>query len=207
MPYKRSKYYSTKKVVVKPKVHWALSRNTAALTLDMPAANAQSTGFAHETMYQYKTQTLCDANADNIYQPGLTKKVKHIKVDITKIKHNIADLDKHLCKLKAYIVYMPQGVNFETKDQANQLMNLAQTLVHHPEWIMAEKNINPNGTDASTGNLTNTLSCKLSRNLKSGDRVILVIAGYFTGLSQYDYSAHKADKVNFNLEWSYASCL
>ena len=206
MPYRKPKYYSTKKVVVKPKVHWALCRMNKTLNLGMPA-NDKVNWESSPDSYCYATQSLCEASSDSTYQPGLTKKIKHLKVDITKIKHLNSEIDKHMAKLKAYIVYLPQGVNFTPKASNGHYSDLAETLTSHPEWIMAEKNINPNGTDSSTGNLTHSINCKLTRNLKSGDKVLLVLVGYFHTLSGFECATYHATQLHFNLEWSFASCL
>lgn len=208
MPYRKSKYYSTKKVVVKPKVHWALTRNTANLELPMPPANAQHTAFINPICYSYTTQEISSANADTNYQPGLTKKVKHIKVDITKQYFDSAtQMKDHLSKLKVYLIYLPQGVSFNSTGDGNQPQLLASTLTHHPEWVMAERVLDANGSDSGKFVANTTLNCRLSRNLKSGDRVVLVISALWKNMNSLDYTSHGGKHMHFNCEWSYASCL
>lgn len=206
MPFKKSKYYSSKRIVVKPKVHWALYKNMQELFVKMPQKNTSNV-FPVNTMYTYTTQDLCNAGADSNYQPGLTKKVKHIKIDITRAEcPSSVAVSPHFTKLKAYIVFLPQGVNFDTTGEGDSHSLLSKTLVQHPEWIMAERNIDVNVNNDVKNTVTSTISCKLSRNLKSGDKIILVLAGLFINMTKADvvYSEHKMPYI---IEWSHASCI
>lgn len=200
MPYKRRRIY-TKKVVVKPKVHWSLYKRADAGTISPPTKNSATGQFDAAYVTSYDSKALVSAAADSINAPGASKKIKHLKIEVTRsftVDNDV--LHKALTKMKAYVLYMPQGVAFSGQSTTDQI---AETILQHPEWIMAEKVLNCNyKSDQST--VSNcTINCKLSRNLKSGDQIILVIA------TMYNTVAIGSNNIStmtipYNIEYSFA---
>lgn len=82
---------------------------------------------------------------------------------------------------RAYLMYMPQGVNFQIGLQpVGNDLTLTGTIEQHPEWIMAQKNI------YISADTTNALyiTSPLTRNLQSGDRIALILIHYTQGPNQ-----------------------
>ena len=200
MPYKRRRLY-TKKVVVKPKIHWSLFKRADAGTISPPKKNSATNQFDASYVTSYDSKALVTSAADTINAPGASKKIKHLKVEVTRSFTVDNDtLHKALTKMKAYILYMPQGVAFSGQSQKDQL---AETILQHPEWIMAEKVLNCN-YKAEQSTVSNcTINCKLSRNLKSGDQIILVIATMYNTdtIGSTDISTMQ---IPYNIEYSFA---
>lgn len=80
------------------------------------------------------------------------------------------------------IIFMPQVVYRAIPDSgvAAQTGYLEQVLIDHPEWIMSKKNLNItwNGgqPSESTSYKWTQSTGKLSRNLKSGDRILWILS-------------------------------
>lgn len=198
---KRNRKYTAKKIIVKPKVQWSLHRQTG--TCHVRGPKKPTGGWINQNIVTHWTSlTLTQCTTDSAYIPGFVKKVKHLKVEIA--RSFTADnevLHKGLIKMKAYIMYLPQGVEFSSNDDANS--GLPLTIAQHPEWILAEKTLNCNyKSDASTVS-NQSLYCKLSKNLKSGDMLKAFIVAFYdpntvgtTDLSGYN--------IPCNLEWTFA---
>lgn len=200
MPYKRRRLY-TKKVVVKPKIHWSLFKRADAGTISPPTKNSATGSYDAAYVTSYDAKTLVSAAADSYNAPGASKKIKHLKVEVTRsftVDNDV--LHKALTKMKAYIIYLPQGVAFSGQSQKDQL---AETLLQHPEWIMAEKVLNCN-YKAEQSTVSNcTINCKLSRNLKSGDNIVLVIATMYNTVT-IGSSNISTMNIPYNIEYSFA---
>lgn len=203
MPYRPRRTYATKKVVVKPKQLWTLRKNTVSDSVHGP--KPPNGGYGCSMYCTYKVKELVAAQADTVSVAGLTKKIKHLKLEISRsfiIDNEL--LHKGLIKMKAYLVYLPQGVTFSSAIDKNT--GLSQTLTQHPEWILGEKMLNCNyKSDAST--VSNcTMNMKLSKNLRSGDSIVCVIASTFDTaiIGTTDLSSHV---MPFNLEWSYVQSI
>ena len=202
MARKYSRKFSTRKVVVKPKVIWTLAKRTDSDAVYGPKKNEATGKWDLPRMTTFSVKSLIKANTDTVFQPGLTKKIKHLKIEIARsFVNDNAILHKSLIKMKCYVLYMPQGVSFSTA--IDSLTGLSETIANHPEWVIAEKVLNCNfKSDAST--VTNAMiNCKLSRNLKSGDQICLVTA------TTYDTSAIGDNDIStmsipYNIEWNYA---
>lgn len=198
MPYKPRRASAVKKVVVKPKVSWTLQKKTDYGVVTGPS---KSNFWTNGNTTTYTTKDLIQAEADNGFVPGMTKKIKHLNIEVSRTFTNPnSELFKYLTKMKCYIMYLPQGVPFNgTYDQHS---GVAETIAHHPEWIIAEKILNCNYHSDSSYVSNITVKCKLSRNLKSGDKIVCVLAtsyttaGLTTGLETYG--------IPFSLEWNYA---
>ena len=202
MPYtKRNKRYTTKKIIVKPKVQWSLHRQTGACKIK--GTKKPQSGWKNEYINtQWAGVQLTQCATDSQYIPGFVKKVKHMKVEIARsftVDNEI--LHKSLIKMKAYIMYLPQGVMMSSEDDSTS--GLPMTLVQHPEWILAEKTLNCNyKSDASTVS-NQTLYCKLSKNLKSGDQLRCYIVAFYdpATVGTNDLSGYS---IPCNLEWTFA---
>ena len=178
MPYtKRNRKYTAKKIIVKPKVQWSLHRQTGSCKVIGP--KKPTSGWKNEHIHtKWAGVQLTTCQTDSQYVPGFVKKVKHMKVEIARsftVDNEV--LHKGLIKMKAYIMYLPQGVAMSSDDDAYS--GLPLTITQHPEWILAEKTLNCNyKSDASTVS-NQTLYCKLSKNLKSGDMLKCYIVAFY----------------------------
>lgn len=200
MPYIAPRTYYSKKVVVKPKVHWSLYKRLGECTVTNP-----TTGGIQMAYGQF---TLVSANTDTNYQPGITKKIKHLKVEVTRPRAK--DFEKvapTVMKSKIYLLYLPQGVTFSTtKGEQTVSAYLSETIINHPEWIMAERNLSTKMlNDSNQLAVTQTINCKLSRNLRSGDQIVAIIANLYdtNGFN----GSPTAVALNYKIEYSFAACI
>ena len=206
MPYRKSRYTrkTAKRVYVKPKTNWTLARLTAAGQCNGPSKNS-SGQYDGPRVCTYGVNELVRANADTNTMAGMTKKIKHMKVEISRsfVAANEV-LHKSLIKMKAYLMYIPQGLSFTTKYDTTT--GLALTLANHPEWVLAEKTLNCNYSNTAFTVSNQTLSCRLAKNLRSGDSLVCVIAAYFNTatLGSTDLSNHA---IPYNLEYTWAQAM
>lgn len=201
--YKVSKFSSAKKVILKPKVTWTLARRTGAGTISAPSPTAS--GYSSGRVTTYDTHDLVIATTDTKDYVGMTKKIKHLRCEVARSwLENNDTIHKSLIKMKVYLLYMPQGVGFV--DTYDGLTGVAQTLAQHPEWVLSEKTLNCNFKSDSHTVTNQTISCKLSKNLKSGDRIVAVIGTTYntTLLGSTDMSSHR---IPYNLEWTWAQTI
>ena len=106
MAYKKSKRYSAKKIIVKPKVQWSLHRQTNSLAVYGPVKPGSDWGVANNLYSTFATKSLVEATSDSQYIPGFVKKVKHLKVEISRsFTANNDTLHQSLVKMKAYVMY------------------------------------------------------------------------------------------------------
>lgn len=203
MAYKKNQYrrYNTKKIVVKPKQIWTLGRGTGAgkvLGIKKPSG---TTGWESERVTNYSTISLVKAADDTINLSAPVIKIKHLKCEVTRSYQDTdSDMVRTIAKMKAYLLYLPQGVEFSQK---NVTCGISETIANHPEWVLAEKTLNVNYTSPTWNNTTAKVTSKLAKNLRSGDQIILVVGTTY-------YSALVGDKdftgkyIPYNCEWTFA---
>ena len=201
MAYKKSysRKYSSKRIVVKPKIPWSLARKSGSMEVHGPKKNGSWP--SNKLVTTYANTTLIQATTDGSYTAGPTRKVKHLRIEITRsFTVDNEKLHQALVKMKAYIVFLPQGVDFSTTNESGS--HLSTTLVNHPEWILAEKTLNCNYKSDSSTVSNQTINCKLSKNLRSGDGLYLIVATtYNTNRCDDDMSGHI---LPVNIEYQYA---
>lgn len=207
MPYKPKRNYSTKKIIVKPKVNWSLKNYQTITSVSPPTKEANKSWPSNKLACSYSVEQLVGAQIDGsgVTPIGMNLKVKHLKCEITRsFFFEDIDMYKALIKMKAYIVYLPEGVVFSKT--VNTETGMSQTLSQHPEWILGEKMLNINYKSDSQYVSSTTVKMKLNKNLRSGDNICVVLATTFDTeqLGDKDWSAYK---IPVNLEWSYASAL
>lgn len=136
--------------------------------------------------------TIARNGVDNGIPTPSVIKCKHIKVQGSLY---LMSTDQqaglmHTLNWTCFIVFVPQVVydNAPGGDVANyvQIYQYWNAIVQdHPEWIMGRKLVSPKWQGGVPGEkaLTNFsfTSGKLSRNLRSGDRILLVFLGSFLG--------------------------
>lgn len=112
----------------------------------------------------------------NQYVPPVMK-VKCLKAQLT-APACPAPIIQNTGMFRGYLMYLPQGVNFQVGlQQLNGDLVLTGTIEQHPEWIMAQKNIY---ISADTTNAV-YITSPLTRNLQSGDRIVLILIHYSQG--------------------------
>lgn len=203
MPYRKRNYRKfSKKIVVKPKVNWSLARRTDSGFVSAPRAD--EAGY-NGRVTTYSDKTLVSANTDTQEYVGMTKKIKHLKVEVTRSWLQGNDLlHQGLIKMKVYLMYLPQGVAWSGTNDT--LTGIAQTLSQHPEWVLSEKTLNCNYKSDSSYVSNQSISCKLSKNLKSGDRIACIIATTYNK-SVFGSTDMSGYAIPYNLEWSWAQTL
>lgn len=206
MPYKKNystkRRYSSKKYIVKPKRIWSVYRQHGKGNMFAPIQSDFPAGYDFLTKYEVKD--IIQNLRDDVNIPQAVRTIKHLKVELARSYTGCGETMRQACmKMKAYLLYLPQGVTFNST--MNKETMLAETLSSHPEWVLSEKSINSMFNTNTYSTTNHTINCKLSKNLRSGDRIALVIAASFDPniLGSTDNSK---TPINFNYEYTYACC-
>lgn len=122
-------------------------------------------------------------------------KVKHLKVEgqLTVSSAAIEQTTASPKLFQLFVVYIPQVVvrNWTAISTPNDRFNWAyQMTLDHPEWVMARKTVNMEWDGGTPGEKKiktfSFTSGKMSRNLKSGDRIMLFyMSQYLTDNHMY----------------------
>lgn len=146
-----------------------------------------------ETLVYNKIDTL---SSDYTPSPGVIKATKLRAQCQCTFKSNIQEMTTAKPVLtKAYIIYCPQIVGTrlqEVSQNAEAQYNLLRNLVmNNPEYIMGQKLVNNQYQGGIPGEIKTfsfvVTSGKMSRNLKSGDRIILFFEMRPLAASQVSY--------------------
>lgn len=129
--------------------------------------------------------TICQNSLDNATPTATVIQAKHIKVYGSIALHsNVTQAGAATpLMVTSYILYVPQIVYKSIDSASSQTSALYTYLINlvrdHPEWIMAQKNINVkyNGGLPGENDITKFTQTtgKMKRNLKSGDRILHAI--------------------------------
>ena len=170
MPIRRRPYYRA------AKQSYSVYKNTRPIQINAPY---QNDGFQNNNIIRSAHTIICqNATNNGNYIPPVMK-VKHVKVQCT-IPPVVDEIIRNCLQIRFVVLYLPEGMNFTVAPQINQdqqqLYITRGTLDDHPEWIMGERVINFN----STGSTLTSINCRINRNLKSGDMVVLAAVAYFT---------------------------
>ena len=137
------------------KKNYGQKKKWASMMKDIPLSNVvidpHATGGSYITMVQNSAETA-------VPTPTILK-VKHAKLSLDFV-FDATVLNNGFC----CFLYVPQGV----------VINSGLPVLH-PEWIMAWRNI-PNDVSATHHQVM--LSSKLSRNLNSGDSIVMLFSFY-----------------------------
>lgn len=121
------------------------------------------------------TMNICANSLDNTTPAPSIIKVKNFKCCVDLIQPTA---HPNLQALVMALCYVPEGYN-----PNGELMK------QHPEWIITWK-----GIDLSSGSATGTqvmyLNSKMSRNLNSGDRIMLIISGVGNKQATYKFAMY-----------------
>ena len=146
------KYYSRRRIIVRPKVKWSPHMETISETLDIDASAA----------FAYYPHVVC-ANATDSHLPSVPV------VQVTRINfQGHVGVNTPSAEWYLYFIYVPEGVDSSLGSWAAWQAYINS----HPEYIMARTIASSDFV--TNGNTTTTLklSTSMKRNLNSGDQVV-----------------------------------
>lgn len=148
------RYYRRRTVVVRPKKKWASNFIGSNLALNTDATNTVSA--AGNVLVQNSAQS--SSPTPTIVKAGNFKVQGDCYFAVAQ--------GNQLMQCMLYVMFVPQGIPLNvTADYTNLISS-------HPEWIMAWKMIDMNGTSNEINSFT--FSSRLKRNLNSGDSIRLI---------------------------------
>ena len=171
MPIRRRTYYRA------AKQSYSVYKNTRPINIPTPHA---ADNIPNNRIIRSASVIVCQNAANNGNYIPPVMKVKHVRVQCT-IPPVPAAIVQGCLQIRFVVLYVPEGMNvqihprLDNAQPQNQLYVTAGTLDDHPEWIMGERVINFN----AQGSTLTSINCRVNRNLKSGDMVVLVAVAYF----------------------------
>lgn len=173
-----------------------------------------ATNFLHYPQATWATfVTIIQNNQDTSNPTPTVIKCKHIKIQgsLFLVSTDQQAGDMQTLNWMCYIMFVPQVVYDHcpevspTSSYVQMYQYWQQVINDHPEWIMGRKLVSPKWQGGVPGekvvsNFSFT-SGKLTRNLRSGDRIICLFTGTYVGTQPATFPQQKV-----LLQCSFATC-
>lgn len=173
----------TKTIVKAPKKHWNLSFLAGATDFLAPEQSTFAVWYS-----------LATNSNDSMNPTPSVIKCKHGKIQGTLFLQSRDEVagSMHSLVWNAYLLYVPQVVDVNSPsmgstDYVAKYNYWTNVIRDHPEWVMGRRIISPKWQGGVPGekaicNFVVT-SKKLQRNLKSGDKILMIFTTTFVGTS------------------------